>query len=95
MKIDEGLLKKGTLVIRVINHKLRQQLLLLIHKKSRVSVTYMYVKLRLEQSVASQHLAILRKAGFVKTEREGKQIFYSVNYDKLDEVHKLAQEFLK
>ena len=35
----------------------------------------MYVKLRLEQSVASQHLAILRKAGFVRAERERESLF--------------------
>lgn len=95
LKIDETLLKKGALVLRAVNHKLRQQLLQLIHKKGRVAVTEMYVKLRLEQSVASQHLAILRKAGMVKTEREGKQIFYAVDYDKLNEVQNLVKELLK
>ncbi|HMW27776.1 MAG TPA: ArsR family transcriptional regulator, partial [Ferruginibacter sp.] len=40
----------------------------------------------LEQSVASQHLAILRKAGIVSTEREGKFIYYMVNYKRLDEI---------
>ena len=95
LKIDEALLKKGALILRAINHKLRQQLLQLIHKKGRVAVTEMYVKLHLEQSVASQHLAILRKAGMVKTEREGKQIFYAVDYDKLNDVQNLVKEILK
>ena len=45
-----------------------------------MTVTDIYVKLRLEQSVASQHLAILRKAGVVQTERDGKFIFYSLGY---------------
>lgn len=85
-KIDDQLLKKSALVIRAINHKLRQQLLLTIHRKGRISVTELYVKLRLEQSVASQQLAILRRAGFVTTQREGKQIFYSINYDRLRDV---------
>jgi len=89
-KIDEEVLKKGAGVLRAVNHKLRQQIMQLIHKKQRISVTDLYVKLRLEQSVASQHLAILRNGGFVKTEREGKQIFYSVNYEKLQEVQHLA-----
>ncbi|MEY3560138.1 MAG: hypothetical protein RIS12_571, partial [Bacteroidota bacterium] len=31
----------------------------------------------------SQHLAVLRKAGFVKTTREGKFIYYSVNIEKV------------
>ena len=46
-----------------------------------------YVKLRLEQSVASQHLAILRKAGIVSTEREGKFIFYTINIPRIDSIN--------
>ena len=44
------------------------------------------VRLRLEQSVASQHLAILRKAGIVSTQRDGKFIYYSVNFKRLEEI---------
>ncbi|MDB5252698.1 MAG: helix-turn-helix transcriptional regulator, partial [Flaviaesturariibacter sp.] len=69
LKIDVLTLKKAALVLRAVNHKLRQQILKLIHQKGKITVTEIYVKLRLEQSVASQHLAILRKAGFVTTIR--------------------------
>jgi DNA-binding transcriptional ArsR family regulator len=46
---------------------------------NKMNVTEIYVKLRIEQSVASQHLAILRHEGLVTTERNGKIINYSVN----------------
>ena len=82
--------KKAYLVIRSINHKLRQQILQLLHDNQRLTVTELYVKLRLEQSVASQHLAILRRNGIVTTERDGKYIHYSVNYERLNEVKELA-----
>lgn len=95
LKIDVLHLKKAALILRAVNHKLRQQLLKLIHSNGKMTVTSIYVKLRLEQSVASQHLAILRKAGFVDTVRDGKFIYYSVNSDRLAEVHKVAQQLLK
>jgi len=95
LKIDLLQLKKAALVLRAINHKLRQQILKLIHQKQRITVTEIYVKLRLEQSVASQHLAILRKAGFVTTERDGKFIYYSVNNQRLQDVNRFAQDLLK
>ena len=88
-------LKKADLIIRALNHKLRLQIIRLLHDKDELTVTEIYVKLRLEQSVASQHLAILRKAGFVNTLRDGKFIYYSVNYDRLDQVHNFVQELLK
>lgn len=78
--------KKAALILRSINHKLRQQIIKLLDDHQKMTVTEIYVKLRLEQSVASQHLAILRRAGIVSTTRDGKFIFYSVNYARLTEV---------
>lgn len=95
LKIDAIQLKKASLIFRAINHKLRQQMVKFINQSGKITVTQIYVKLRLEQSVASQHLAILRKAGFVNTERDGKFIYYSVNHDRLAEVHKIATDLLK
>lgn len=86
--------KKAALVLRAINHPLRQQMLRLTHQQVRTTVTELYTKLRLEQSVASQHLAILRKAGFMLTEREGKYIFYSINYQRLKEVQHFIGEII-
>lgn len=88
LQLDVQQLKKGSLVIRALKHKLRQQILKQIHAKGTITVTEIYVKLRLEQSVASQHLAILRKPGIVNTKREGKKIFYSVNYERLAEINR-------
>lgn len=78
--------KKAALVLRAINHRLRQRIVQTIYEHKRISVTDLYIKLRLEQSVASQHLAILRKADIVSTIREGKFIFYTVNTDRIEEL---------
>ncbi len=94
LKIELLQLKKAALILRAVNHKLRQQILKLIHENAKMTVTEIYVQLRLEQSVASQHLAILRRAGFVNTIRDGKFIHYSVNHDRLAEVHKLSAQLL-
>lgn len=94
LKIDLHNLKKAAMVLRAVNHKLRQQILKLIDEHGRVTVTELYVKMRLEQSVASQHLAILRKAGFVKTVRDGKFIYYSVNINRMDEVNQFLADLL-
>jgi DNA-binding transcriptional ArsR family regulator len=94
LKVDLLNVKKAALILRAVNHKLRQQILKLIDEQGRMTVTEIYVKLRLEQSVASQHLAILRKAGFVKTERDGKFIYYSVNTNRLEELNRFVDELL-
>lgn len=94
MKIDYLSIKKASLVLRALNHKLRQQILRMLDEKKKLTVTEIYIQLRLEQSVASQHLAILRRAGIVKTEREGKFIYYIINYDRIDQINKLVDDLL-
>src|ERR1700755_2916124 len=94
LKVDLLNVKKAALILRAVNHKLRQQILKLIDEHGKITVTELYMKLRLEQSVASQHLAVLRKAGFVKTTRDGKFIYYSVNSDRLTELNKFVDELL-
>jgi DNA-binding transcriptional ArsR family regulator len=95
LKIDFLHTKKAALILRALNHKLRQQMIKLLDDHKRMTVTEIYVKLRLEQSVASQHLAILRRAGIVATIRDGKFIYYSVNYDRVKEIVDVVEDLLK
>lgn len=95
LKVDLVSTRKAALVLRAVNHKLRQQMLSLLSENPRMTVTEIYVALRLEQSVASQHLAILRRAGFVNTERDGKYIYYTINLERLDDVSRLAAEIIR
>ena len=53
LTLDIIQLKKAALVLRAINHKLRQQIMKLIYQNGKMTVTEIYIKLRLEQSVAS------------------------------------------
>lgn len=87
IKIDFLQVKKAAVTLRAINHKLRQQIMRLLEDHQRMTVTEIYVQLRLEQSVASQHLAILRRAGIVETFRDGKYISYSINADRLAQLN--------
>jgi DNA-binding transcriptional ArsR family regulator len=93
-KVDLIRLKKAAMVLRAMNHKLRQQILKLIDDHKKITVTEIYVKLRLEQSVASQHLAILRRAGIVNTTRDGKFIFYTVNHARIVELDKYSTDLV-
>lgn len=92
--LDYHAVKKSVLILRALNHKLRQQILQLINENGQLTVTEIYVKLRLEQSVASQHLAILRRSNIVKTTREGKFIWYTVNHDRLNDIDQFIKNLL-
>lgn len=93
--MDSLSIKKASLVFRAINHKLRQDMIKLIDKKGHASVTEIFVEMRLEQSVASQHLAILRRAGIVITERDGKFMYYKLNLNRLKLINEIIKDLLK
>ena len=88
-------IKKATLVFRAINHKLRQEMIRFIDARGTVSVTEIFVEMRLEQSVASQHLAILRRAGIVLPERDGKYMHYTLNIERLQLINQMINDLLK
>jgi DNA-binding transcriptional ArsR family regulator len=85
-------LRRVVLILRAIGHDLRKKIVDLLRENETMNVTDIYVKLRIEQSVASQHLAILRKAGIVITKRNGKFIYYTLNNDRLSEVSILVEQ---
>ena len=94
IQLDYAELRKAVLVLRAVNHKLRQRMIDLLDENGKMTVTDIYIKLRLEQSVASQHLAILRRAGVVITDRDGKFINYSLNKDRLEQISKLVEDLV-
>ena len=95
LPLDVQLLKKGARMLRAYNHPLRQNMLKLLHDSSQIKVGDIYKKLKIDQSVASAHLGILRQARLVQTTRQGKCIFYSVHYERLRELNGLVNELVK
>jgi DNA-binding transcriptional ArsR family regulator len=84
--IDYYLTRKAQLIFRAINHTLRQQLISAIDEHKELTVTQLMALLRLEQSIVSQHLAILRKAGIVLSKKVSKNVFYKLRYEKLEDI---------
>jgi len=94
LKIDYLNVKKSALVLRALNHRLRQQMIQVLDAQGKMTVTELYVQLRLEQSVASQHLAILRRAGIVRTEREGKFVYYRIDPDRVATINACVERLI-
>lgn len=94
IKLDYIAVKNAAMTLRAINHKLRQQIVKLLEEHKQMNVTDIYVKLRLEQSVASQHLAILRRANIVITERDGKFIHYTLNHARIAAISKFVTQLV-
>ena len=75
-EFDMKKVTNASLVLRALKNPLRQRIFTVIKENPGIKVTEVYSKLNIEQAVASQHLAILRQSGIVRTQREGRMIQY-------------------
>ncbi len=87
-------LQESSELLRALTHPLRMQILEFIDQNEQINVNKIYNTLNLEQSITSQHLRILRNAGIVETKRDGKFIYYSINYTKVGDTVKSINAFL-
>lgn len=95
VKINDEQLQISSEILRAIAHPLRMQILEFVDKHKTINVNKIYNTLKLEQSITSQHLRILRVAGVVEANRDGKFIYYSLNYSRIAQVIKGVNNFLE
>lgn len=91
LAIEASEIKSTAILLRAIEHPLRQKILHFISSNEKVFVTEVHTKFKIEQSVASDHLGILRDANLVMANRKGRFIYYSVNHEEIDRLHRLLE----
>ena len=74
-------------VCRMLADPTRASIVAILAKGSK-SVGMLCRDLKLPQPTTSHHLALLRMTGVVRRQRKGKQMFYSLNREKLTPVKK-------
>lgn len=85
-------IQKASSILRAISHPLRLKILNYISQNRKVNVNSIYSTLHLDQSITSQQLRILRDADVVEAERSGKEIYYSLNIERLKAVAETLQQ---
>ncbi len=78
---------------KAVSHPVRQKILNELFDKGERNVSYLVKKLKLSQSTVSHHLAILKKAGIVKTREEGTQTFYYLCCDMVGSCCDMMKNF--
>lgn len=96
IEIDYAQVKKAVLIFRALDNGVRQKIINMLEQDGgKLTVTDIYIKLRCEQSIASQHLAILLKAGLVKKDKIGKFGYYRTNIKTFEKVQKAVSEVIE
>lgn len=86
LMINIDKLESAASKLRAISHPMRIAIIDLLAKDTKLSVTEIYEKLKIEQATASHHLNILKNKGVLDSKREGKKIFYSLKNVTLTEI---------
>ncbi|MBN1324668.1 MAG: winged helix-turn-helix transcriptional regulator [Alphaproteobacteria bacterium] len=83
------MIKFYTNLFKTLSHPLRFQIVVGLLQKQECNVQTMCEKLDVSQPMVSQHLAVLRKAKIVETNRNGNQICYYIKDPKIKKLIKL------
>jgi DNA-binding transcriptional ArsR family regulator len=87
--------RKALLILRSVNHDFRRKIIELLNDNASMNVTQLYIKLRIEQSVVSQHLTQMRKSEILICNKQGKNISYQINTQRLLQVLNFANALMK
>jgi DNA-binding transcriptional ArsR family regulator len=78
--------EQHTEVLRAIAHPIRLAVIELLYRHHSLSVSQIHESLRIEQATASHHLKILRQAGILKVQREGRYSYYLLADDSYPQI---------
>jgi len=91
--IDDKQVLEVSKTLRALSHPLRLKIIAFIDKQKETNVNQIYSGLKIEQSITSQQLKILRDASLVFSNKVGKVVFYSLNYQKIATISKVFKKF--
>jgi len=86
--IDPDKVEKVAFILKTIGHPVRLGIIDVLMHRDRISVNELCDLLDLEQSLVSHHLNNMKLKGILNSQREGKNIYYSL---KLQEVRTVLE----
>jgi len=89
--LDFENLKQLETVLRNIVNPSRRKILEIIAKEQPINVTAIFKQLEFDQSATSQHLMRLRQSNIVIGDKQGKEVFYSINEPVFEKINELSK----
>lgn len=85
-ELNKTKIEKVTGMLKAIAHPTRLAVLQLLDTSGAMNVNELMAKTDCEQSLLSHHLANMRAAGLLKSDRKGQNIYYSIKETRISEV---------
>ena len=84
----------STELMRALAHPLRLKILEFLDQNKNIQVNQIYNTIKIEQSIASQHLRILKNAGVLVADKDGKYMHYTIDYQRVSNAVKAINRFM-
>jgi len=78
LKLDASSLVEAAECLRILAHPMRLKLLLLL-EGNRITVGELARACELKSNVASEHLRLMMRCGFLSLEKEGQKTYYQIS----------------
>ncbi|HOY32210.1 MAG TPA: metalloregulator ArsR/SmtB family transcription factor [Bacteroidales bacterium] len=82
-KLLEGIVEQ----MKVMAHPVRLAIVIILAVNKKMTVSQIYDELGIQQSVASNHLKLMKTHNLLISRRQGKYIYYSVNAGTLRKLY--------
>ena len=80
-------------LLKALAHPLRLGIIYLLADREPLKVTEIYTRLNIGQAEASRQLGILKRSGLLRSERTGKNIWYSLKDRSLLDLLRQAESY--
>jgi len=90
--LNPEVLEKAASLLKAIAHPIRISIINYLDDGKMRTVTEIHKQLAIEQAIASHHLVILKDKGVLSSKREGRNIWYSLNYTNMGQLLNCIKE---
>lgn len=80
------LLDEASTMLKVICHPVRMQIVKILSTNNKLNVTQIQEHLELDQASTSRHLTLMKNKKVLSSFREGKNIFYTLKSEKINQI---------
>jgi DNA-binding transcriptional ArsR family regulator len=84
---------QAALITKVLGHPARISIIQHISKNKNCNCNELVKNVGLAQPTISQHLNEIKKIGLLDQDAKGKNLFYSINVDKLNDCRRIINDF--
>lgn len=95
-KLDELVAVLDSKLFKTLSEPVRVEMLRILIQIGRADIGAIAERLPQDRSVISRHLALMSEAGLLKTEKEGRHVYYEINGPSfLEKVENIASSIKK